>query len=89
MNYCGKEVRPLKEYQEDFFEYNDIINMGIAVIKTLQKLHSIGYVHCDIKPSNILYEGDKGIKVYRLIDFGLSMSYLDEHGNHVEKQKID
>ena len=37
----------------------------------LLKLHKLGYVHCDIKPHNIMY--DKQLKKWHLIDFDLSL----------------
>eukprot|EP01084_Bolivina_argentea_P280482 479681_1 len=37
--------------------------------KELCKLHELGYVHCDIKPHNIMY--DKNINQWHLIDFDL------------------
>jgi len=50
--------------------------MGIYILKLLRKLHSIGYIHCDIKPDNIMV-GDfnrdpKLINKLYLIDFGIS-----------------
>jgi len=30
------------------------MTMGIELISLLEKLHSIGYIHCDIKPDNIM-----------------------------------
>lgn len=36
-------------------------------------LHSKGYVHCDIKPENILYKDYSGIRRYKLGDFGLAL----------------
>ena len=50
-------------------------------------MHSIGYIHCDIKPDNILI-GDAVKnpalmnKLY-LIDFGISQKYVDSQGKHL------
>lgn len=61
------------------------------MIDLLEKLHMKGYIHCDIKPDNIMignFKVDPSLKskLY-LIDFGLSKRYLDENGNHVEFRK--
>jgi len=46
------------------------------MLDLLRKFHSIGYIHCDIKPDNILI-GDvkkdpKLVNKLYLIDFGIS-----------------
>ena len=58
------------------------------MIDLLEKLHMKGYIHCDIKPDNIMignFKVDPSLKnkLY-LIDFGLSKRYLDDDGNHVK-----
>ena len=51
------------------FEVREIATLYYRVAKALRFMHLRGYVHADIKPSNILVGGDLSIK---LIDFGLS-----------------
>ena len=50
-------------------------------------MHDMGYVHNDLKLDNILI-GSKDPKTIYLIDFGLSCSYLNVDGQHVEKEYI-
>src|SRR4029078_9912051 len=47
----------------------DILGVGISLSGTLKKLHSVNYIHRDMKPENLMItkEGDVVI-----IDFGLS-----------------
>lgn len=64
-----------------------IAEMGIHILKLLERFHSIGYIHCDIKPDNILL-GDystnpKMINKLFLIDFGISEKYVDENNKHL------
>ena len=56
----------------------------------LEKLHDIGYIHCDIKPDNIMIgnynEDESEINKLYLIDMGISQRYLDNEGNHIVKK---
>lgn len=50
-----------------------------------------GYLHCDLKPDNILIGQnkqciDQTMRV-RLIDFGISKKFLDDEANHVKNTK--
>ena len=64
-----------------------ILNQTILI---LFKLHSIGYVHNDIKPENVLIgnmnEKDQSVKLH-LIDFGLCKPFWNFKTNkHIEQQ---
>ncbi len=48
-----------------------IVEMLYPVLNALDYIHSSGIVHLDIKPSNIMVEGGKNI---RLMDLGIAMS---------------
>lgn len=62
----------------------------------MQSLHSLGYLHNDIKPENILIgiapesikassaSSTQDIIFLHLIDFGISSSYLNTEGLHYE-----
>ena len=44
-------------------------------LKILEKLHQLGYIHNDIKPSNICFESFEEEKDLVLIDFGLATKF--------------
>ncbi len=52
-------------------------------------LHSLGFVHCDIKPDNMLIARNEGgigeDKNIYLVDFGLAHAYVDKAGCHVRQ----
>ena len=48
-----------------------IFEIARHVLEALSDIHEQGYIHCDVKRENIMF--DKASLSYRLIDFGLSM----------------
>ena len=88
LSYSGKDSTDLKIKFRTNSNVNTLMDLGKFMIKSLQKLHSWGYVHCDIKPSNILYENENDEIKFSLIDFGISASFLDENNRHIKKEKI-
>jgi vaccinia related kinase len=51
------------------------------VVYALKFMHDAGYVHCDVKPHNILYNHKRAV----LADFGLSRLYLKNGSYSVDK----
>lgn len=54
-------------HPNDVVNENDILVFVFSFVQAVQKLHAIGILHCDIKPSNILWDATQ--KLVRLIDF--------------------
>ena len=55
-----------------------LIKIFIQLTKRLKTLHSIGYIHNDLKPENVVISPD--LETAYLIDFGISETYLNEDG---------
>ena len=50
--------------------YADVIDLGIVLADVLDRVHTSGVLHRDVKPSNIGYTSDRRPK---LLDFGLAL----------------
>jgi serine/threonine protein kinase len=55
---------------------DQIIAIGMQMIDRLESLHSLGYVHGDLKPQNIMCSNNKTNNTLYLIDYGLTVNYV-------------
>ena len=72
--------------KEIYFNEKDILMLAIQILQQLNNLHKNGIIHQDIKPDNFVF--DKITNKFKLIDFGLSKSFIEEK-KHIEKKKIN
>ena len=57
MNKFDMNLRDVLFKTEEFkLKCSDVVKVGISVLKNLERLHSIGIIHNDIKPDNICIE---------------------------------
>lgn len=56
-----------------------LLHVGIYMIRCIQTLHRMGYIHRDIKPGNFLIRPIRKHPIC-IIDFGLARKYLTEDG---------
>jgi len=84
MDLLGISLSKKKE-EEGSFNINEVVRVGIIILRKLEILHNKGYLHRDMKPDNIMYGLDQDKDVY-LIDYGLSCGYI-RGGVHVENER--
>lgn len=52
---------------------NDVRQYAGMILKGLSSIHKNGYVHCDLKPANILvFPSEQGLSQLKIADFGLA-----------------
>jgi serine/threonine protein kinase len=61
--------------------------IAIQLLDLLEKLHSVNFVHNDLKMENIVIGKNNPHKLY-LIDFGMSQTFVDETGKHITKKDL-
>lgn len=76
MNIYGPSLTNINQYHDKRLELNAAYSICYELIDIIQKFHSYGYVHCDIKPSNFLLQENQHYHMV-LIDFGLSEKHID------------
>eukprot|EP01062_Namystynia_karyoxenos_P006707 TRINITY_DN1234_c1_g1_i1.p2 TRINITY_DN1234_c1_g1~~TRINITY_DN1234_c1_g1_i1.p2 ORF type:complete len:416 (+),score=141.24 TRINITY_DN1234_c1_g1_i1:161-1408(+) len=87
MEYLGPSLEVLFDYCKRKFSLKTTLMLGEQMIRRLEALHNVLFLHRDIKPDNfVLGRGSYGHHVY-LIDFGLSKRYWNaKTDQHVEYQ---
>ena len=79
-------INELIRKNQKHFTIKTVLTIAISLIDRLESLHDKGFLHCDLKPDNVMigdYKTDFNERnVIYLIDFGLSSTYLDDKGNH-------
>lgn len=71
MNKLGNSLKLMKGIINKFTLEN-VLMISIQILSRLKILHSLGYVHRDVKPANILFGTGEMIDVLHVIDFGLT-----------------
>ena len=86
LNLYDKNLTQVKYEKYNSINYISLINNIFKILlKTLENIHNHGYIHRDVKPSNICL--DKMNEPY-LIDFGFSKKYITNN-KHIEEKKIN
>ncbi|MFH4978151.1 hypothetical protein AB6A40_004860 [Gnathostoma spinigerum] len=82
MSLQGKNLADLRrESPRQCFSISTAIRLGLQILAAIKEIHSIGFLHRDVKPSNFAMgrTGSTSRNVY-MLDFGLARQYLNAKG---------
>ncbi|XP_035231751.1 serine/threonine-protein kinase VRK1-like [Stegodyphus dumicola] len=84
MERFGEDLQKLLDKNNKKFPLKTVYTLGKLILDILEYIHSHGYIHADVKASNLLvgYGPGRENEVY-LIDFGLACRYVT-NGQHKE-----
>ena len=78
-----EKLKPFTEQENIFISEENVMKIALDIAKSLECVHNLGIVHCDVKPDNFFISRDG---IYKLGDFnisdyqGLERSISGSHG---------
>uniref|UniRef100_A0A915E5C9 Protein kinase domain-containing protein n=1 Tax=Ditylenchus dipsaci TaxID=166011 RepID=A0A915E5C9_9BILA len=85
MKLLGDNLYKLRhQFQEYRFSAPTALRLATEMLGALEELHSLGFVHRDVKPSNFaIYQEDGQTKIF-LIDFGLCRQFRSSTSGEIK-----
>lgn len=84
MERLGCSLDELYKKQGKTFSNKQLCFYGMQMINLLEKLHSFGYLHRDVKPQNFIFGYNDFSQLY-ICDFGLAKKYI-KNGEHIPEE---
>lgn len=69
----------------NYFNMARLKTVAADVLEALEALHTLGIVHCDLKPENVLVSSFRECRV-KVIDFGSACFVTDELTSYVQSR---
>ncbi|KAH9010839.1 kinase-like protein [Lactarius pseudohatsudake] len=81
LDLLGQSLEDLFVSRHFKFTVHTILLLADQLVCHLKYIHSHNFIHCDLKPSNIVIGLGTQANIVYLIDFGLSKEYRDPYTN--------
>lgn len=78
MEYC-KGVTLKKHILDNNLSEDEVVKLFLRILKVIKYIHKQGYLHRDIKPTNIMIKG----KTLKILDFGSSIEKKSRNAEYV------
>ncbi|RCN52105.1 hypothetical protein ANCCAN_01893 [Ancylostoma caninum] len=82
MSLQGKNLADLRrEAPKQCFSLSTAVRLGVQILNAIREIHSIGFLHRDVKPSNFaMGRSTATMRKVFMLDFGLARQYLNAKG---------
>jgi serine/threonine protein kinase len=78
MDLLGPSISVVRRRMpEQCFSLTTALRLSLAMLQSLQALHSLGFIHGDVKPGNFLLSPTPSQSPIVLIDFGFAKRYVN------------
>lgn len=61
----------------------EAVGYVMQACSAMEEAHAVGIVHRDLKPSNLFLTTEGGTRIVKVLDFGIAMDALPEHGTRL------